>query len=58
MPIGSDTYVKGEHIYGAINSCSGVIFSVGDAAIYIDWNDGKFPVAYPADIIMIRKAWP
>lgn len=49
-----------QRVYGAIDSMPGTIVSVdaerGTFSVY--WADKNFPVVYPVETIMVRKAWP
>lgn len=53
-------YAPGERVYGAIDNCPGTVISV-DAefdTFIVQWDGNDFPVVYPQDTIMIRKAFP
>lgn len=60
MQTGGDTYKVGERVFGAIDGVPGTIVSVdrGRGVVTVEWSGGKFPVDYPEDTIMIRRAYP
>lgn len=54
-------YAVGERVFGAIDGCPGTVAGFSNvvaALVSVEWSDGKEAVIYPADTIMIRKAFP
>lgn len=51
-------YAVGQTVYGAIDDQPGTVVDVSSATFSVVWNDGKAPVTYPQDTIMVQKAWP
>lgn len=60
-PQTTPAYAVGERVFGAIDDCPGTVVHVSNvvaALVSVEWSDGKEAVIYPANTIMIRKAWP
>lgn len=56
-------YAVGERVFGAIDGCPGIVVSVSNVVaplVVVQWADANAvgDVIYPADTIMIRKAYP
>ena len=49
-----------QRVCGAIDGWPGTVVSV-DAergTFEVKWSDGMYPITYPMDTAMVRKAWP
>jgi len=60
MQAGGYSYEVGDRVRGALDGLPGVVASVDRQfdTILVKWDDGDFPVVYPSDTIMIRRAMP
>lgn len=58
-----DAYAVGERVFGAIDGLPGTVVGVSNVVaplVTVQWADENAvgDVIYPADTILIRKAWP
>ena len=63
MQIGSDTpetpsYALGDRVCGALDGWPGSVVAVGDNTFDVRWDDGMYPITYPVETIMVRRAMP
>lgn len=60
QPASAPCYAVGNRVCGAIDGCPGTVVSVDEqfGTCVVKWDVGDFPIVYPMDTVMIRKAMP
>ena len=62
MQIGSDTpattYAMGTRVCGTLDNYPGTVVAVGETTFGVRWADGMYPITYPVETVMVRRAMP
>ncbi len=58
MQIRSNAYNTGDVVISVTDNSRGIIVTMDDNRVTVEWESNNFPVVYPNDSGQIRKAFP
>ena len=48
----------GTRVCGTLDNYPGTVVAVGETTFGVRWADGMYPITYPVETVMVRRAMP